>query len=80
MNFLSEMLSQNAAEQQRLKLSQQHLSSNQMQYEVADGRIRDVDVARESASYAKNQVRTRMLQSLLAQANASADSILSLIT
>ena len=80
MNFLSEMLSQNAAEQQRLKLSQQHLSSNRMQYEVADGRIRDLDIARESTSYAKSQVRTQMLQSFLTQANASAGNILSLIT
>jgi len=80
MNFLSEMLSQNAAEQQRLKLSQQHLSSNRMQYEVADGRIRDLDIASESTSYAKSQVRTQMLQSLLTQANASAANILSLIT
>ena len=80
MNFLSEMLSQNAAEQQRLKLSQQHLSSNRMQYEVADGRIRDLDIASESTSYAKNQVRTQILQSFLTQANASAANILSLIT
>ena len=76
---LSEMMGFNGAEQSQLEAARDQLSQNQVHYQSAQSRIRDVDVARESAAFARSQIRLQAVQSLLMQANLVTDSVLQLL-
>jgi flagellin-like hook-associated protein FlgL len=76
---LGEMLAFNGAEQSQLQAARGHLSTNQVNFQQANSRIIDVDVATESAFLARSQIRAQAVQGLLSQANISAEAVLLLL-
>ena len=76
---ISEMMAYNAAEQTQLSVARDQLSQNQINFDKAHSRIRDVDVAQESTQYAKKQIHLQAIQGLLGQANITAESVLILL-
>lgn len=56
--------------------SQQNLSEN---LSAMESRIRDVDVAKESTNFSKNQILVQASTAMLAQANANPQNVLSLL-
>jgi flagellin len=56
--------------------SQQNLSEN---LSAMESRIRNVDVAKESTNFAKNQILVQASTAMLAQANANSQNVLSLL-
>lgn len=67
------------AMQNRMDVAIENLSSTYENTAAAHGRIVDVDVASEMASFTKNQVLMQAGSSMLAQANSQPQSALSLI-
>ena len=76
---LANMRAQNGAEQSRLEYAKDMLAENQINLEQANGRIIDVDVASESSQLARFNILQQAGTVMLAQANQSSKSILSLI-
>jgi flagellin len=56
--------------------AQQNLAEN---LSAVESRIRDVDVAKESTNFAKNQILVQASTAMLAQANANSQNVLSLL-
>ena len=79
LNFLTEMIAQNGAEQSRLLKANEHLSNNSQNYEKSQSRIKDLDFSREYSQVMKNQLRLDVLQSFIGKANIGASTILSLL-
>lgn len=67
------------ATQNRLTMSISNLGTMRENMMAADSRIRDVDVAEESAAMARNQILSQAGSSVLAQANQLPQAALSLI-
>jgi flagellin len=67
------------ATQNRLTMSISNLGTMRENMMAADSRIRDVDVAEESAAMARNQILSQAGTSILAQANQLPQAALSLI-
>ncbi|MDR2869974.1 MAG: hypothetical protein LBV04_05960 [Deferribacteraceae bacterium] len=67
------------AQVNRLNYTMQNLSVSKMNLIAAESRIRDLDVADESATFARNQVLVNTAIAMLAQANALPQSALQLI-
>ena len=67
------------AKQNRLDTVVSNLSSSAQNLEAASGRIKDVDVASEMASFTKSQVLQQAGTSMLAQANSRPQLALSLL-
>lgn len=65
--------------QNRLDSQVQSLSISSENLKAADSRVRDVDVAKESAKFAKSQILQQASLSILAQANQSPQMALKLI-
>lgn len=57
----------------------QNIRTEQVNVEAANGRIKDLDVAQESTRLAKNNILLQASTSMLAQANASQQAVLSLL-
>ena len=70
---------QNGAEGSRLSYSADVLTANRTNLEAANSRIVDVDVASESTKLARNNILVQASSAMLAQANASAQSVLTLL-
>lgn len=67
------------AMQNRLEHTINNLSTANENITAAESRIRDVDMAKEMVSYSKNRIISQAGTSMLAQANANPQSILSLL-
>jgi flagellin len=67
------------ATQNRLEMTISNLGSMRENLQAADFRIRDVDVAEETAAMSRNQILSQVGTSVLAQANQLPQSALSLI-
>ena len=67
------------ATQNRLEATMSNLSSMHENAAAANSRIKDVDVAEESASFTRSQILSQAGTSMLAQANSLPQSALSLI-
>jgi flagellin-like hook-associated protein FlgL len=60
---------QNGAEMQRLNVSAEMLQANHTNFEAAHSRLADVDIARESTQFAKNNILVQSATAMLSQAN-----------
>jgi flagellin len=69
----------NGGEQMRMTYAQDILGVNQSNLEAANSRIMDVDMARESTEYSRLSIVREAGIAMMAQANASAQSILRLV-
>jgi flagellin len=67
------------AQVNRLQYTMQNLAVSKMNLVASESRIRDLDVAEESATFAKNQVLVNSAIAMLAQANAMPGAALQLI-
>lgn len=70
---------QNGAEASRLSFSSELLTTNRTNLEAANSRIVDVDVAAESTKLARNNILVQASSAMLAQANASSQSVMTLL-
>jgi flagellin len=70
---------QNGAETSRLGFNADMLATNRTNLEAANSRIVDTDVALESTKLARNSILVQAGSSMLAQANASSQSVLRLL-
>ena len=70
---------QNGAESSRLGFAADMLTINRTNLEAANSRIVDVDVAIESTRLARNNILVQASSAMLAQANASSQSVLTLL-
>ena len=70
---------QNGAESSRLGFASELLTTNRTNLEAANSRIVDVDVASESTKLARNNILVQASSAMLAQANASTQSVLTLL-
>ena len=70
---------QNGAESSRLSFASELLTTNRTNLEAANSRIVDVDVASESTKLARNNILVQASSAMLAQANASSQSVLTLL-
>ena len=70
---------QNGAESSRLGFAADMLTVNRTNLEAANSRIVDVDVASESTKLARNNILVQASSAMLAQANASSQSVLTLL-
>jgi flagellin len=76
---VAEARAQNGAEQMRLQMAADLNTTNIVNKESAVSRIKDVDIAEESAMLARSRVLQQAGTAMLAQANQSSQSILKLI-
>jgi flagellin len=76
---LAALRATNGAEQSRLTFAADMLALNKQNLEAANGRIVDVDVAKESAQLARFNILQQAGTAMLAQANQSTQSILRLL-
>jgi flagellin len=67
------------ASQSRLEVAATTLSIERQNIESAISRIRDVDVAQESTTLARNQILVQSGTAMLAQANQMPQSVLKLL-
>jgi flagellin len=77
---LANLRANNGAEQSRLSFAADMLAVNKVNLESANSRILDVDVASESSNLARFNILQQAGTAMLAQANASTQSILRLIS
>jgi len=77
---LANLRANNGAEQSRLTFAADMLAVNKVNLESANSRIIDVDVASESSNLARLNILQQAGTAMLAQANASTQSILRLIS
>ena len=77
---LATLRANNGAEQSRLSFAADMLAVNKVNLESANSRIIDVDVATESSNLARWNILQQAGTAMLAQANASTQSILRLIS
>jgi flagellin len=64
----------------RLEHAVNNLMVSETNQQAAESNIRDVDFAKESAEYTKNQILTQSATAMLAQSNMLPSSVLSLVT
>lgn len=76
---INSVLANIGAGQNRLDYTVQNLKSAVVNVKAAESTIRDVDMAEEMATYTKNNILTQAAQAMLAQANQSSQSVLSLL-
>jgi flagellin len=69
----------NAALNSRLQFAVDQLKTSTTNVEAANSRIFDVDVATESANFARSQIKVQSSASMLAQANGLSGIALSLL-
>jgi flagellin len=76
---LANLRATNGAQQSRLSFAADMLAVNKQNLEAANGRIVDVDVAKESSQLARFNILQQAGTAMLAQANQSTQSILRLL-
>ena len=67
------------AVQARLEMTSQNLVTSSQNVQASESVIRDADMAKEMTEFTKNNVLLQAAQSMLAQANQSSSSVLSLL-
>ncbi|MDY6269144.1 MAG: flagellin, partial [Selenomonadaceae bacterium] len=67
------------AVQSRLAYTSSNLTTASENVQASESTIRDADMAKEMTEYTKNNVLMQAAQSMLAQANQSSSSVLSLL-
>jgi len=67
------------AYQNRFEMASKGVSIASENLQAAESRIRDVDMASEMVDYTKNQILVQANTAMLAQANASTQSVLQLL-
>lgn len=77
--MVSEQRSNLGAMQNRLEHTINNLSAQSENLTAAESRVRDLDMAKEMAGFTKNQVLMQAGTSMLAQANAKSQGVLSLL-
>ena len=70
---------QNGAEESRLQYASTQLTNTSNNLSAANSRIADVDVAKESAEFAKENVLVQAATAMTAQANSSSQVALKLL-
>ncbi len=65
--------------QSRLEYTSSNLTTSSQNVQASESTIRDADMAKEMTNYTKNNVLLQAAQSMLAQANQSSSSVLSLL-
>ena len=65
--------------QSRLEYTSSNLTTSSQNVQASESTIRDADMAKEMTNYPKNNVLLQAAQSMLAQANQSSSSVLSLL-
>ena len=65
--------------QSRLSYTASNLTTASENVQASESTIRDADIAKEMTEYTKNNVLLQAAQSMLAQANQSSSSVLSLL-
>ena len=80
MNFLSEMLSQNGAEQSRLKIAHENLEEHYTIGEQAISRISDADTAKEATRLAKSSLKLGLATQVMSKASRLTDLLTPLTT
>jgi flagellin len=73
------VLGQLGTAQNRLSFTMSNVKNAIVNQSAAESAMRDVDVAQEMASFAKNQVLAQAGNAMLAQANQSAQSVMALL-
>ena len=63
----------------RLEYTSTNLTTSSQNVQASESTIRDADMAKEMTNYTKNNVLLQAAQSMLAQANQSSSSVLSLL-
>lgn len=76
---VNDTLAQIGAGQNRLDYTTENLKNAIVNVRAAESSIRDVDMAEEMATYTKNNVLSQAATAMLAQANQSSQSVLSLL-
>jgi flagellin len=76
---LATLRATNGSEQSRLSFAADMLAINKVNLESANGRIADVDIAKESANLARLNILQQAGTAMLSQANQSTQSILRLL-
>lgn len=77
---LSSLRGRLGATQSRLDSVVRNLSSQSINLQAAESRIRDVDVARETSLLSRNSILQQISIAILAQANSSPKTVLSLLS
>ncbi|MBR3621864.1 MAG: hypothetical protein IKN43_00750 [Selenomonadaceae bacterium] len=67
------------AQRMRLEFTYSNLTTQEETTTASESTIRDADMAKEMTSFAKNNVLSQAAQSMLAQANQNASSVLGLL-
>jgi flagellin len=78
-NSVSSYRADLGAKQNRLEHTINNLKTTNENVTAAESRIRDTDMAKEIASYTKNNILSQAAQSMLAQANQSGQGVLTLL-
>jgi flagellin len=78
-NTVSSYRADLGAKQNRLEHTINNLKTTNENVTAAESRIRDTDMAKEIASYTKNNILSQAAQSMLAQANQSGQGVLTLL-
>jgi len=78
-SYVSNARGKLGAIQNRLEHTIANLDVAAENLQASESRIRDVDMAEEMVTYSKNNILTQAAQSMLAQANASTQGVLSLL-
>ena len=74
------MIGENGANQTRLTLAMDALSTNQQNLESAKSRIADLDIAAESTRLTRGRMLVEVAATMLRQANANSETALKLIS
>ncbi len=80
MNFLTEMLSQNGAEQSRLNVAHENLENHYIFNEQANSRISDADTAKEATRLAKSSLKMNLATQVMSSASRITDLLTPLTT
>ena len=78
-SYVSKQRGKLGAIQNRLEHTIANLDTSAENLQASESRIRDVDMAEEMVTYSKNNILQQAAQSMLAQANASTQGVLSLL-
>ena len=76
---VNKTLSKIGSYQNRLGFAQDNVKTSMVNIAAAESTIRDVDMAQEMSRFSKNQILSQAGTSMLAQANQSAQNVLSLL-
>jgi flagellin len=78
-NEVSELRGTLGSQVNRLDIKMDNLTTEKQNLEAANSRIRDTDVAKETADLTQNQILVQAGTSMLSQANSSPQTALSLL-